>query len=196
MTKKKWVFSILLAIFAISIFTVYMRMYQQVVNDGTLLAEEHCLTVNPAIAYKQQKALEYMNAYQSSSSADIQQSSTDFSNAAQQVVDLYVPFLGKQKAFLNRWDFQFFTSKELKDVYSAQYHKYLTDMESNKLIVSYFKNYEDPTVTKQLQAFIEKQLQAEATLNDKLKVAKSRFDIRWYFTQVPNIHCEKTFNNF
>lgn len=190
MNKIKYL--IFLPILGLLLFASYMFKYQQLVNEGSALAEEHCLKVNPVIEIKQQKALKYFNTIVSSSSAEssVRLTSTEFSKSAQDVVNVSSDWMKKQKEFLDRWDFQFFTSKEIKDLFYAQYDKYLADIDGNKFVVEYFNYFEDPTIRQRFEESIKRQVQTQLVLDEALKTAGKRSDIRWYFTKVPVSKCD------
>lgn len=181
----------------ILLFAGYMYKYQQLVNEGSALAEERCLVINPIIAKKQFAAMQYAEVFSSTASAEVKTSVTEnmlkyFKNN----ITTSDSWMKKQKHFLGRWDFKFFTDDKLADVSYAQYGKYLADLDSNRAMIEYFDKFEDPWYYEEVLRKIKAQDDTQKILNKKIKIAQNRFDIRYYFIKVPLSKCKEIPNPF
>ncbi len=106
----------------------------------------------------------------------------------QKTADVTGPWITKQKTFLNSWDFNFFTHKDLKGVMLTQYEKYEIDYISNFLMVQYLKNPTEKNV-QELTDAITKQSKLADTLEEKIEIAEKRQEFIYRFIHVPESKC-------
>lgn len=186
-----------LFLFGILLFVGYMYKYQQLINEEAIIADERCLVIKPIIAKKQLAALKYFEVFASSTSAQMKlATSNEVIKYTKMTVTTSAPWMKKQKLFLDKWEFSFFTNEKLKDVFYAQYDKDLANYEGNIALIEYFDKFEDPQYQSNVLKAIKKQDETQTILDKAIKEAEKRFDIRWYFTKVPLSKCKEVPNPF
>lgn len=200
MNKKIWwglgIFGFFFLL-GILLFAGYMYKYQQLVNEGSALADERCLTIDPIIAKKQLLALEYFKVFSSSSSAETKMAKVDeMEKYLKQTVTTSEPWLKKQKKFIDSEDFNFFTDEKIKDAFYAEYDKYVADLEANIAMINYFEKFEEPWYSTVAYNKVKAQDEMQTVLDEKLTELQKHFDIRWFFTKVPQSKCEELPNPF
>lgn len=167
-----------------------MFKYQQLVNEGSAIFEERCLTIDPLVEKHIDVGEKWLSTHQAFGSAEIILSYSDeYNKTTEEIVEKSVLWLDKSKAFLNRWDFQYFTHPALKDVFSALFNKYHADYQAN---VAYLTYANDPTNQKLYDRYFEavKNMYAQQEiLDNQINNAQQHFDIRSYFTKVPKLRC-------
>ena len=170
--------------------TGYIYKYQLLVNEGSKLAEERCQTVDTILFKKQREALEYYQLTLTSKDTDlIDKKIAGLKEIYKETIKTSEPWMKKQKYFINRWDFKFFTHKALVDVFYAQYEKYRLDLESNKIMLAAFDSKDVDKSAKLITSIMKKMDDAQKILDEKVKIAENRRDFRYRFIRVPPSNC-------
>jgi len=175
----------------------YVYKYQQLVYEGSVLADERCLTLDSVIARKQEKAVEYYQTIATiTDPGEMKAASDSLIPYFAETIEVSDRWLEKQKAFIDRWDFKFFTHGALEKAFYAQYDKYIADYESNQLMIEYIQNLPDKSLEQDLINSIKKQSEKQTILDESIKEAEQRSDFRYRFIQVPESKCsESPFKN-
>ncbi|GEM_PF-4625133 len=194
--RSRYKIIVSLLILILILFAGYMYKYQQVINEGSAIFEERCLTIDPLIEKHKNLGEEWLKAHPASESAkNILPYSDEYNKSTEELVEKSKLWLDKIKRFLVGWDFQFFTHSVLKDIFAAQYDKYYADYQGNVTYLAYAK---DPTNQKLYDGYFEAvkhMFEQDQMLTNRIEAAKQVFDIRSYFTKVPKIRCSEVDDN-
>jgi hypothetical protein len=193
MMKLLKIFFFLFILFFIG-FWVYFYRYQIVINDGTELADERCLKIDPLINKKKQKSFEYSQVSRvKNDDKKFAKTTEELKKLFISVVDISEPWMKKQKTFLNRWDFNFFVHPALKETFYAQYEKYAADLESNKIMSRLFDQPNNQSDLKAIKSSFKKMEEAQKKLDNKMNFVKKQRDFRQRFIKTPPSKCQEDF---
>lgn len=181
------IFSVVIITF---LFAGYMHKYQQVVNIIGALLDERCLKIEPILAKKQDSAFKYFNASYSNTSKEVSDTYLgDTIRYTKELVDISEPWLNKYAAFLDSFDFQFFTDPVRKEVHYAFVNKLYADYLSNEAALVYFLDPGNEARKQQVIDSIKKQDDKGGTLKKKVEAALNHSDIRDHFVKAPHQKC-------
>ena len=193
--KKLVVIISLSFISLIIIFCLSTFKYQQLVNEGSIIADKQCLNVNPLIIQRKNSYTETIRiAKLNGSEKDYWKEQERYLTISKKYIQAQQAWLREQKAFMNRADYKFFIPKVIQEAGLLQYQSREADMKSTIAVTEMFKSLTDTNRQKELVTIImnekKKQEAAEAEL-DKIWKSKSNFDIRVRFIRVPKTKCPK-----
>ncbi len=132
---------ILLIIVSLGVFAAYIFKFQQIINEGSELADEHCIKVNPLIIDRKNKYLEQYNMMMTDSGTkeEFQKVFDDYfviSDKYQQEEGKWLP---KQRAFLDGWLFNNIMPQFTKDAGKYQYEMYEAEYKSALYLSQLYK---------------------------------------------------------
>ncbi len=178
----------------IALIGVYSRILQSHANESQKIFDDRCNNVNPILIKYKQAYLDMVNLMK-----------TDPQPKSEPILNLYNQYLGgiraylplekswleKQRVFVNRWDFQTFEPKYMKDLATAQTDMYQAYFNHAKSIIDIADNQATHSAT------VEK---------DNLYIASDRYfklrdeaikivDWRKFLWKMPPVNCpEKNLN--
>lgn len=189
----------LLTFFIVAIIFLYfgisIYIYQQLVNEGSVIADKQCLNVNPLIIQRKNSYTETIRiAKANGSEKDYWKEQENYIDISRKYIKAQQTWLKEQNAFINRADYKLFIPKVIQKAGLLQYQSREADMKSTIAVTEMFKSLKDTNKQKELVTIIvnekKKQEEAEDKL-DKIWKSKSNFDIRVRFIRVPNTKCTK-----
>lgn len=143
------VIGIVLVIFIVLI-GVYSRILQAHADESQRIFDDRCNNVNPVLIKYKQAYLDMVNLMKT----DPQPKSEPIINLYNQYLDgirAYLPleksWLEKQRTFVNRWDFQTFEPKYMKDLAIAQTDMYQAYFDHAKSIIDIADNQSTNSAT-------------------------------------------------
>lgn len=188
---KGWIiFAFLLTL---ALFGLYINKYQQLVNEGSYLADEHCLKVNPLIIERKNKYIDQYNLMLASASTQEVMDAVDkYFKASQAYVEEEKVWLAKQRKFLDSKMVNLLMPSYFKEVAKYQYEKY--EAEYN---ISLLLNQEHAELAKDQQFELTnkvmeetaKSKEAEDKYNAVWEREKGNTEWRYYFVKVPPSKC-------
>lgn len=196
---KKYVIGLIIVIVVIGIFfTIYILRYQKLIAEGSVLADDHCLIVNPLIIERKNKYLDSMKVLQASGSAeDYWKETEQYISISKDYLSAEDKWLGKQKQYIDRWDFNLLIPHQTKEAAKYQFKGRVADRNSTDALIKLFEE-KDPDKQKILSEEVVgetlKSKKAEEEYNKIWNLPRT-FDIRNYFTKVPPSKCpDKNFD--
>lgn len=113
----------------------YLYQYQLMVNQGSVLADQYCLKVNPAIINRKNAYLAQLRLTHASASADlINQAIADYFIANQSYIDAESEWLTNQAAYLSRWDVKYLMSPLHRQAAQLQYESRLAGNQASSFL--------------------------------------------------------------
>ena len=180
-----------------SIFSTFQ--YQRLVNEGSILADNQCLKVNPILIDKKNSYIISMQAIKDSNYDEYEKQTDFYFEASKQYVTLQTEWLNAQKKFIDRWDFQYFNPSYIKNAAKYQYDSRLADMESTKLLIDSYevaqlnKSLSEELALKSMEQ-IKKRDDADKKYNE-IWDNPGKLDWRTRFIKVPASKCpDENFN--
>lgn len=114
-----------LIIIALILFSIYASLFQQLINEGSDLADEHCIKINPLIIDRKNM---YLDQYSKmATGADSKLFATALNNyriSARKYIDEEKLWLEKNKKFLSSATFNFIMPAIIKEAANYQYQMY------------------------------------------------------------------------
>lgn len=186
-------------ILAISYFILSTIKYQRLVNEGSVLADNQCLKVNPVIIDRKNSYIKSIQALKDNDYKEYEKQTDIYFKASKQYVSLQSDWLDTQKKYINRWDFQYFNPSYVKTAAKYQYDSRMADMESTKFLID---SYEVSQLNKSLSEELAlKSMEKIKTRNDLDKKYSDiwdnpgKLDWRTRFIKVPASKCpDENFN--
>jgi hypothetical protein len=174
-------------------FLLSLLMYQRLVNEGSVLADNQCLRVNPVIIERKNHYLKSMEAAKNNDVAGQEGETTAYLERSKQYVEEQNKWLETQNTYINRWDFQFFLPGYMKQAAQLQYDSRVADVESTNYLIEAF---EVAPINETLsQELVQKSLERSKLRNEKerqyneLWDTTRRLDWRIQFISVPKTKC-------
>lgn len=191
MHKKKWL--ILTLFLFLILFAVYIYKYQQLVNEGSYLVDEHCIKVNPLIIDRKKKYLDQYNLMVASASTQEVMDAVDkYFKASQAYVDEEKVWLAKQRKFLDSKMVNLLMPAYFKEAAKYQYEKYEAEYNVSLLLnqgrteLAEDKQLE---LTNKVMEETAKSKEAGDKYNAVWQREKGNTEWRYYFVKVPPAKC-------
>lgn len=173
--------------------------YQKLVNEGSVLADNQCLNVNPIIISRKNSYIKSLQAINDNDFEEYEKQTDNYFKFSKEYVAAQTKWLEDQNKFVNRWDFQHFNPSYIKNAANHQYYSRLADMESTKLLID---SYEVAQLNKSLSEELAlKSMEKIKIRNDADKKYDEiwnnpgKLDWRTRFIKVPTSKCpDENFN--
>lgn len=127
---------ILIVIVAVGAYLVSsIILFQRVINEGSVLADEQCLKVNPIIIRQKNH---YINSLQGAIDEDGEKyiAETDlYFTESENYIREQTAWLEAEKAHMNRWDFKYFVPSYMQEAAQLQYDMRDAENEYTKLML-------------------------------------------------------------
>lgn len=134
--------AIVIAIILIPLAAYYLfpiLMYQRLVNEGSVLADNQCMKVNPIIIERKTAYLNSMQALKDNDVKTYEKETEKYLAASSKYVEAQTAWLKEQKKYIDRWDFQHFNPSYVKDAAMTQFVSRAADVESTKYLIEAFE---------------------------------------------------------
>ena len=199
--KKLLIISITLGI---GLFAGYIYKYQQLVNEGSYLADEHCIKINPLIIDRKNKYLDQYNlilkAGSGTATAEEYHAALDkymqSSDVYQQKEKLW---LDKQRRYLDSKAFNLLIHSYIREAGQYQYEMYKADYDSSVFLSAEYKE-QDPDKQQELSnkvmEAVTRNKEAEDKYSSVCEREKGRSDWIYRFVKVPSAKCPEENYNF
>jgi uncharacterized protein YaaR (DUF327 family) len=180
-------------VLGVLLFGLYIYSYQQLVTKGSLLADEHCIKINPLIIARKNSYLDEMKLIQASASAEeVQKSLQDYLVASNAYLSEEGVWLNKQREYLDSKMFKLLIPSYVKEAAEDQYQMYEADHKS-----SFYTSKSFSATNQEEQIDLMNQIVEETA---KSKVAGDRYNEAWErnkgkttwqynFVKVPQSNC-------
>lgn len=187
------------AILALGYFIFSIFKYQSIVNEGSILADNQCLIVNPIIIDRKNSYIKSLQALKDNNYEEYEKQTENYFKASKDYVSEQTKWLDTQKNYIDRWDFQYFNPSYVKNAAKYQYESRKADMESTKLLID---SYEVSQLNKSLSEELAlKSVEKIKIRNDADKKYEEiwnnpgKLDWRTRFIKVPPSKCpDENFN--
>lgn len=114
-----------LVITVLILFSIYVSIFQQLINEGSDLADEHCIKINPLIIDRKNKYLDqYSIMVTGADSKLFAKALANYRISTRKYIDEEKFWLEKNKKFLNSSKFNLFMPAIIKDAANYQYQMY------------------------------------------------------------------------
>lgn len=184
---KIFIIIILLSIIG---YFLYIEKYQQIVYEGTALAEEHCQTIEPVIRERNRVFMNNIEIlYTSTDAEELDSIRNEILLHSIILSDKYGPWLNKEKTFLERWDTKLLMSNHLKEVFLAEYEKYKIDDIQNDIFYLHIKKLPERTLEEELESILQQQIKTQQILQEKITFASKQKDFKTKFIDIPELNC-------
>ena len=122
-------------ILVISYFIFSIFEYQQLVNEGSVLADNQCLKVNPIIIARKNSYIKSLQALKDNNYKEYENQTETYFKISREYVTEQTKWLDTQKKYMSRWDFQYFKPSYIKSAAQYQYIAREADMESTQFLI-------------------------------------------------------------
>lgn len=168
-------------------------MYQRLVNEGSVIADAQCLTVNPIIIERKTHYLNSLEAAKNNDFAGYEGETTAYLERSRQYVEEQTKWLETQHSYMNRWDFQFFLPGYMKQAAQYQYDSRKADAESTTLLIEAFEVSElNQSLSEELTQKSMEQVKIRNEAEEKYNAlwdTPGRLDWRTRIIKVPESTC-------
>lgn len=186
-------------ILAISYSIFSITQYQRLVNEGSELADNQCLKVNPVIIARKNSYIKSIQALKDNNYKEYEKQTDSYFMESKQYVALQSEWLDTQKKYIDKWDFQYFNPSYIKTAAKYQYDSRKADMESTKLLID---SYEVTQLNKSLSEELALKSMEKIKIRNDLDKKYSdiwdnpgKLDWRTRFIKVPASKCpDENFN--
>lgn len=114
-----------LIIMIIILFSIYVSLFQQLINEGSDLADEHCIKINPLIIDRKNKYLDQYSIMVTGADSKLFAKALDnYRVSTRKYIDEEKIWLEKNKKFLNSRTFNFIIPAIIKEAANYQYQTY------------------------------------------------------------------------
>lgn len=152
---QSWKFALVIFGIIAILWSLYFNLYQDLVNKGSAIADEHCLKVNPLVIERKNKFLEFMQAIKDGKDEDaVMKIFDEYKTANKNYMLAEEAWLQKQQDYLNSFEFQKIIDKQIQEAARFQFNHYKYE-------------YWKADVTEKL--FTEKDAVKQASLSSELK---------------------------
>ncbi|MBI2314434.1 hypothetical protein HYU93_00015 [Candidatus Daviesbacteria bacterium] len=197
---KKVKFLVGLVTLGLVIFGLYVWKYQQVVNEGSYLADEHCIKVNPLIIDRKNKYTDQFNLLMASASEEQYMSSLDqYRQSAAEYIKEEKIWLAKQRRYLDSKAFNLLITSYIKEASEYQYQMYEGQYLSS-LYLSQAFDEKDKVKQLELSNKVLEETNRSNDGQDKYNAVwereKGKKDWIFNFVKIPDSKCPAENNNF
>lgn len=198
--KVKIITFVVLLGFGLFVFSTWK--YQQLINKGSMIADEQCIKVNPLIIERKNDYINSMKVLVASGSAEEYWAETDkYLNSSKRYIEAEKSWLATQKSYIDSQDFNTYSPAYVKEAAQAQYESREAEMRATSGIVELFETYKDIAEEKQkaLSDTILKETKKSKDASDRYNKyfnnPNLKMDFRDNFTTVPQTTCpQENFN--
>lgn len=187
------VFAVLLG-FGLFVFSTWK--YQQLINEGSVIADEQCLKVNPLIIARKNSYINSMKILQASGTAEEYWTETDkYLAISKKFIEAENVWLTTQKDYMDSKDTITYVPAYIRSAGQLQFDSRVADVKATSGIVELFETYKNIDAAKQktLSDTILTETKKSNDLNDEYSKVydhpQRTFDLRDYFTSVPQTKC-------
>lgn len=170
-----------------------LLMYQRLVNESSVLEDNQCLNVNPLIIERKNSYIREIEAAKANNQDKFFKEIDNYFDISKKLVTAQKTWLDDQKAYMQRWDFQYFIPDYMKEAAMTQFVARDADMRSTQyLIDSYETSQINQSFAKELgdKAMEQIKIRNEAEKKyDGLFDAPRKLDWRARFTSIPASKC-------
>lgn len=173
--------------------------YQRLVNEGSVLADNQCMKVNPVIIDRKNSYIKSIQALKDDNYKEYEKQTDNYFKASNQYVSLQTEWLDTQKKYMDKWDFQYFSPSYIKNAAKYQYESRKADMDSTKLLI---ESYEVAQLNKSLSEELALKSMGKIKIRNDAEKKYSdiwdnpgKLDWRTRFIKVPASKCpDENFN--
>ena len=139
MTVRKLLILPVVVVFLVAGYLVLsIVMYQKLINEGSVLADNQCLRVNPIIIERKNHYLKSLEAIKNNDIKGYEGETVAYLERSKQYVTEQTKWLEAQKNYMDRWDFKHFNPSYVQDAAKYQYDSRKADTESTTLLIDAF----------------------------------------------------------
>lgn len=186
-------FSVLLTL---GLFVFQIWKYQNLINVGSVVADEHCLKVNPLIIDKKNSYLNSMRILQASGSTEEYWTETNkYLDSSKKYIAAEKAWLSAQKKYMDNQDFKTYILFYIQEAARYQYESREAQMKATSSVVELLENYSEMSDEEQnsLSDIIvdeTKKSDDAIYMYDKIySNHQGQMDFKGYFTTVPQSKC-------
>lgn len=191
MSKSKALL-ILIVLVVVGLPSLLIISYQRLVDEGSVIADNECLIVNPLLIERKNSYLKSMKVYQTSGiGEEYLKEIENYRLVAQKYVNAQKEWLKIQGNYINRWDFKLVVPPAVKNAILAQYTAREADMNAAITMIELIESRNTQRQT-ELTKIIAEQTKKAKESNDKsssIYFSPRTFDFRIHFTKIPQSKC-------
>lgn len=187
MNRKKLL--LFLIVTSLILFSIYIKKYEQIVNEGIVLIDERCVALDHIIAKKQDIGVRWIEESEYATDETIATYSADLKKLTKETIDFSGPWLEQAKAYVNGNGVQFFINEPTKQYFYAYLDKLNADYIGNKANLVYLENPTPDTYNISLTA-LKDMLDKDQILELKNKAANEHYDFRNRFLKLYEPKCQ------
>lgn len=175
-------------------YTGYIFKFQQLVNEGSVIADKQCINVNPLIIQRKNSYLKSMKIIMDKGSIeDYLKELDNYIDISNKFITEQGKWLKEQKAHMNRWNYKFLIPSEIKELGRLQYISRETDMKGTKAILDMLKTTDVNRQKEYMKIIIDQTKLGKDADNEYDRIWKKGFspDLTMRFVKVPPSKCPK-----
>ena len=198
--KVKIIFFSILLVLGLFVFRVWK--YQNLISAGSIIADQHCLKVNPLVIARKNNYIDSMKVLLASGSAEEYWAENDkYLDNSKKYIEAEKTWLIVQKTYMDSQDFKTYIPSYIQEAAKYQYESREAEMKSTSTIVELLENYKDIDAEKQkalsdnIMEETNKSNKAYDKYNKIYDENQGHMGFKDYFTIVPQSTCpEENFN--
>lgn len=119
-------------------------LYQNVINQGSALADKQCLNVNPLIIARKESYIKSIQDIQETENIDgYLEESKNYIRISKEFIKTQNKWIEEQEALMNRWDYKLLMPAEIKELGRLQIRSRKAEVISSKTILKLFEAKDD-----------------------------------------------------
>lgn len=191
--KKVWLIVGFLILVFVFLFLFSTFKYQQLVNEGSVVADKQCLYVNPLIIKRKESYVKFINVYFVKGDKKYGSEINNYLSTSKKYIKEQEKWLKEQYLYMSRRDFIMFMPTQFKALGKLQYISREAEMKSIQAIVKAIES-RDANYQKKYLKVVTDQTEIANTANkesSRLSKSKQSFDPRTSFVKFPKTKCTK-----
>ena len=140
-TKNKLAFLIISFILLFCLYHfVFLFLYQNVINQGSALADKQCLNVNPLIIARKESYIKSIQDIQETENIDgYLEESKNYIRISKEFIKTQNKWIEEQEALMSRWDYKLLMPAEIKELGKLQIRSRRADVKSSLTVLKLFE---------------------------------------------------------
>lgn len=178
---------------------LYLIVFQQLVNEVSVLQNVRCTSIDPLIEKKNQIGATLSKTLTASPSGEIaRQQTKEYQNVLKGYIATTGQWFKKLNVFLDRWDAKIFTASRFGEVYLLLFRKYQVDFQSNQAALDLLNEGSSTISQEKRKQFVQLtilKVELDKEMKEKIKNLKQWPDWRLWVVKIPASQCSDTEDN-
>lgn len=187
---------IFIGLFTLTLFALSIWQLQVLVNEGSEIADEQCLKVNPLIIARKNSYIKSLKIIESSGGAEEYWEETEkYLDYSQKYVDAQSEWLKKQRDFMSSNVFNTSVPSYIRRSAQYQYDSRAADVKSTMAVLRLFYTYdsldtkEKNELVNEISVNVDKSVESDRKYFELLNNPQKPHELKEYFISIPKTKC-------